>query len=125
MNDKKQIEELASLMAHCNTTCDVCFEKYERVMTMKIKERAKYCQVYAYAKRAVEQGYRKIPKDSVVLTKEEYEKYQNLKRDAEYSFEYNQGYIDGQNQTRKEMAENLAKSLKETPVDTSFQSNHS
>lgn len=67
----------------------------------------------------------KIPKDSVVLTKEEYEKYQNLKRDVEYSFEYNQGYIDSQNQARKEMAENLAKSLKETPVDTSFQSNHS
>ena len=67
----------------------------------------------------------KIPKDSVVLTKEEYEKYQNLKRDVEYSFEYNQGYIDGQNQARKEMAKNLAKSLKETPIDTSFQSNHS
>ena len=67
----------------------------------------------------------KIPKDSVVLTKEEYEKYQNLKRDVEYSFEYNQGYIDGQNQARKEMAENLAKSLKETPIDTSFQSKHS
>ena len=72
MNDKKQIEELASLMADCNTTCDECFEKYESVMTMKIKEREKYCQVYACAQRAVEQGYRKLPEDAIILTKEEY-----------------------------------------------------
>ena len=77
MNDKKQIEELASLMADCNTTCDECFEKFESVTTMKIKEREKHCQVYAYAQRAVEQGYRKIPEGAVVLTKEEYEKLKN------------------------------------------------
>lgn len=74
MNDKKRIEELASLMADCSTTCDECFEKFERVMTLPIQKRKNYCQVYAYAQKAVEQGYRKIPKDSVVLSKEECEK---------------------------------------------------
>ena len=86
MNDKKQIEEMASLMADCNTTCDECFERLERVMTMKIKEREKHCQAYMYAKRAVEQGYRKISEDSVVITKEELKKiiqeeYQNALKD--------------------------------------------
>lgn len=43
-------------------------------------------------------------KNSVVLSIEEYEKYQNLKRDVEYSFEYNQGYTDGQIKGSKETA---------------------
>lgn len=73
MNKQKQIEKLASLMADCNTTCDKCFEKLESVMTLPIQKRENYCQVYAHAQRAVEQGYRKLPKDSVVLTKEECE----------------------------------------------------
>lgn len=74
MNDKKQIEELASLMADCSTTCDECFEKFERVMALlPIKKRQNYCQAYAYAQKAVEQGYRKIPKNSVVLSSEEHE----------------------------------------------------
>lgn len=59
MNKQAQIEKLASLMADCNTTCDKCFEKLESVMTLPIQERENYCQVYAYAQRAVEQGYRK------------------------------------------------------------------
>lgn len=77
MNDKKQIEELASLMADCSTTCDECFEKLERVMTLPIEKRKNYCQVYAYAQKAVEQGYHKILEGAVVLTREEYEKLKN------------------------------------------------
>lgn len=73
MTKQEQIEEMASLIENCNTTCDECFKQYERVMKMKIKERDKHCQAYMFAKRAVEQGYRKLPKDSVVLTKEKYE----------------------------------------------------
>lgn len=71
MNKQEQVEKLASLMADCNTTCDKCFEKLESVMTLPIPKRENYCQVYAYAQRAVEQGYRKLPEDSVVLTREE------------------------------------------------------
>lgn len=65
--DKQMIEELAKCMGSCQRTCDECFERFERVMTMKIKNREKHCQVYMYAKRAVEAGYRKIDKDSVVI----------------------------------------------------------
>ena len=71
MNDKKQIEELASLMADCSTTCDECFEKFERVMRLPIKKRKNHCQAYAYAQKAVEQGYHKILEGAVILTKEE------------------------------------------------------
>ena len=67
MNDKQQIEELAKYMADCETTCDECFEQLESVMTMKIKDREQHCRAYMLAKRAVEQGYRKIPEDSVVI----------------------------------------------------------
>ena len=47
----------------------------------------------------------KLPEDSVVLSREEYETYQNLKRDIEYSFEYNQGYTDGQIKGSQETAQ--------------------
>ena len=42
----------------------------------------------------------------VVISKEEYEKYQNFKRNVEHSFEYIQGYDDG-----KEFAEKFYKPL--------------
>lgn len=79
MNKQEQIEKLASLMADCNTTCDKCFEKLESVMTLPIPKRENYCQVYAYAQRAVEQGYRKtftsdLASDTQKAFKEGYEK---------------------------------------------------
>ena len=75
MNKQEQIEKLASLMADCNTTCDKCFEKLESVMTLPIQKRENYCQVYAYAQRAVEQGYRKIPEgNELVKVRKETEK---------------------------------------------------
>ena len=109
MNDKKQIEELASLMADCNTTCDECFEKFESVTTMKIKEREKHCQVYAYAQRAVEQGYRKIPEGAVVLTKEECDNKVILNEDH---FERALNYE--REKARKETAREILTELKNT-----------
>lgn len=49
--------------------------------------------------------------DSVVLSREEYDKCQNLKRDVEHSFEYNQGYTDGQIKGSKETAEKIYSEL--------------
>ena len=57
-----------------------------------------------------------ISENAVVLTREEYEKYQNLKRDVEYSFEYNQGYTDGQIKGSKETAKKILKWLVNTGV---------
>ena len=108
MTKQEQIEELASLMADCNTTCDECFEKYERVMTIKIKEREKHCQVYAYAKKAVEQGYHKILKGAVVLTKEECDNKVILNEDH---FERALNYE--REKARKETAKDFAEKLKE------------
>lgn len=79
MTKQEKIEEMASSIGDCNTTCDECFKKLESVMTLSIPKRENYCQVYAYARRAVKQGYQKLPEDSVVLSKEEYNDYLNLK----------------------------------------------
>lgn len=54
----KQIEELMKDMCTdypCNRICD------------------QYCGMYDYAERAINAGYRKIPENAVVLTKEEYD----------------------------------------------------
>lgn len=56
-------------------------------------------------------GYRKLAEGAVVLTKEEYENYQDLKRDVEHSFEYNQGYVDGQNKARNKTAKDILQTL--------------
>lgn len=67
----KEIEEMAKIMANCDITCNECFEQFESVMKMKIKEREKHCQAYMFAKRAIESGYRKIPEDCVVFSTED------------------------------------------------------
>lgn len=66
------------------------------------------------AAELVEMGYQRIKKDDIIISREEYEKYQNLKRDVEYSFEYNQGYTDGQIKGSKETAEKCIRLIKET-----------
>ena len=70
MNDEeKQIEGMARKICiftyHWERykTCKECFEANEYA-----------CQSYRNCKAFIEEGYRKIDKDSVVLTKEEYEK---------------------------------------------------
>lgn len=107
MKDKeKQIEELASLMADCNTTCDKCFEKLESVMTLPIQKRENYCQVYAYAQRAVEQGYRKT------FTSD-------LASDTQKAFKegYIKGNIDGMLLARKETAKEILNRINEYNLD--------
>lgn len=77
MNKKEMIEELAKIMAGCNTTCDKCFEQLESIMTTKIEDKAQHCQAYMFAKRAIEAGYRKVPEGSVILTKDFIEQFNN------------------------------------------------
>lgn len=103
MNKQELIEKLASLMADCNTTCDKCFEKLESVMTLPIQKRENYCQVYAYAQRAVEQGYRNT------FTSD-------LASDTQKAFKegYIKGNIDGMLLARKETAREILTELKNT-----------
>ena len=61
MKDKEMIEEMAN--------CKLC---YEKLGNCGVKDR-KYCFEWKQAVRQYEQGYRKFPKDSVVLSKEEYD----------------------------------------------------
>ena len=68
------------------------------------------------AAELVEMGYQRIKKDDIVISKEEYYKYQNLKRDVEHSFEYDQGYTDGQIKGSKETAEKCIKVCKKYKV---------
>ena len=88
MNKKTQIEEMAIIMADCRTTCDECFKQLEAVITLPITNRADHCQAYMFAKRAFEAGYRKIPKDAVVLTKEEFENFGKDCKNCPYALDW-------------------------------------
>lgn len=88
MEKQKQIEEMAAIMADCDTTCDECFERYEAVMTMPISDRANHCQAYMFAQKAFEAGYRKIPEGSVVLDQEEWATMHNDYAKAMYNARY-------------------------------------
>ena len=87
VTDKQQIEEMAKLLCSDYGECEKCF--------LYCSEETP-CSVDDDCDKLYNANYRKVPENAVVLTQEEYEKYQNLKRDVEYSFEYNQGYTDGQ-----------------------------
>ena len=100
MNEKEMLEEMAK---YCCNPCEMSWSCDEGYCSEKGQNGYKKCGIaIETAEKLYNIGYRKIPKGSVVLSKEEYEKYQNLKRDVEHSFEYNQGYTDGQNNARKE-----------------------
>lgn len=120
MTKQEQIEEMASLMAECHTTCDECFKRLERNMTMKIKEREKHCQAYMFAKTAVEQGYRKLPKDSVVLTKEKYEVLKVKAKEKHWlgtcMAVWENAKIDARKETAKEILILLGKGFDETKM---------
>lgn len=72
MTDQKMIEEMARDMANCEITCDECFKQLESAMTLKVKEREKYCLALLNCKTLYEHGCRKLSESSVVLTKEEH-----------------------------------------------------
>ena len=117
---EKQIEEMAYIIENA-------FKVYFGANDLVEPEDFPY-QAKDLAKELLEHFQSKLPEDSVVqptiqsystqdndlvvISKKEYEKYQNLKRDTKHSFEYNQGYTDGQNNGSKEMAEKIMQDLK-------------
>ena len=94
---EKQINEMAKIIENA-------FKVYFGANDLVEPEDFPY-QAKDLAKELLEHYQPKLPEDSVVLSREEYEKYQNFKRDVEHSFEYNQGYTDGQIYGSKETAE--------------------
>ena len=74
MTEQEQIEEMAN--------CDPCYERYGEC---PIKDKAT-CTSWTRAVNQYEQGYRKIPEDAVVLTKEEYEVLANQYKNLEIKY---------------------------------------
>ena len=73
MNDKeKQIKEMAKTMTGCNKTCDECYSEYEKLFG---KQKDAQCICITEATTLYNAGYRKLPEDSVVLTREEYNEF--------------------------------------------------
>lgn len=104
MKDKdKQIEEMAVICADCNTTCDECFEAFEKTMTLPIADREEHCQAIKYARRLFNAGYRKLSENSVVLSRATWFETQNYK--------YNLGFKTGKQISRKETAEKILNEL--------------
>ena len=93
---QKQIEEMAN--------CKSC---YERVGNCYFKDRA-ICTKWTRAVNLYEQGFRKIPENAVVLTREEYDK---LKKQDLFMKDYTSAEVleSETKKTRKETAEKFAK----------------
>lgn len=70
----KEIEEMAQKMCGGYSKCEDCFKLSEELFgsTRPKKER---CIAYNYANVLYNAGYRKIPEDAVVLTREEQEEH--------------------------------------------------
>lgn len=73
MTDEKMIEEMAVICCGGKIDCTQCFEEYKNVMGIKIKKRADHCQAYNYAETLYNAGYRKLPENAVVTTREMYD----------------------------------------------------
>lgn len=75
MTKQEQIDEMARKICifthHWKRykTCKECFEANEYA-----------CQTYKNCKAFIEEGYRKLPEDSVVLSREEYERFVELEK---------------------------------------------
>lgn len=98
MTDEKQIEEMAIVCENCKTSCDKCFDEYEKTIWLneiKKEDRADHCKAILHAQRLYKAGYRKPLENAVVLTKEE---YQN-----DYSSQFNKGYSHGRKETAREI----------------------
>ena len=122
MDKQKQIEEMTKIVCdrYKNGRCDV----EDRVCSNK-------CTVYLRAEVLYKLGYRKIPEGSVVLTREEHQKYlaykiiepqirgcldrerELEKRLQEIAGEFAKEYLAVSEQTRKETAEKFAERVKE------------
>ena len=77
--EEKEIEEMARTMGKCKKykNCEDCIETYKKVLDKKAK--LKDCELYYEATTLYNAGYRKLPEDSVVLSREEYEKLKMFK----------------------------------------------
>lgn len=96
MNENKEIEEMAKVMAGCEKTCNECFTEFEKLFAqpIQIQNRCKYCHAIEYSATLYNAGYRNV-KDKVVLSKKE---YQN-----DFSSQFNKGYEKGSKETAKEI----------------------
>lgn len=92
MDKQNQIEEMA------NELCWLREDEYREIANL-----------------LYEVGYRKIPENAVVLTREEYDKLQSLKDD--YTKGYEAGVDEGWDNARKETAEKFKKLLKALVAD--------
>ena len=102
MMDKQMIEEIAKIMF------EKAFENYETSGSVEIDTEVRrnfYSAFLVYCEALYNAGYRKIPEGAVVLTREEYEKFQALRDD--YVKGYEAGVDEGWDNARKETAEKL------------------
>ena len=153
MNDKEMIEEMAKVM--CGNDCEECARESAEYYKQTIEEaRNNHCLLKNCAKTLYEQGYRKIDKNSVVLSEGEYsdiitDEVKSIERDvAEFwangNFNevvkelYNLGYrkLDDhaimvlrkakgiENRIRKETAEKFAKLIEFHSISKRDESGH-
>ncbi len=117
MDKQQQIEEMAQCKNSFGITCNECCTKA--------------CDRYSLAEELYNAGYRKIPENAVVLTREEHQKYLAFKiiepqvrgcldrerelekRLQEIAGEFAKEYLAVSEQTRKETAEKFAERVKE------------
>ena len=102
MKDKeKQIEEMAKIM--CGNDCEECAKESAEFYKQTLEEaRNNKCLLKNCAKTLYEQGYRKLPEDSVVLSREEY-------------IDLSRNYVGEQvAQARKETAEKIYTKIKDS-----------
>ena len=112
MNKQQQIEEIAG------TICNACKERFE--ISKKCKNVIEPClAAYAHAEALYNAGYRKLPEDSVVLSREEYDSLRLQIQQA-----HNKGVQAGFDMTkfkeqsiRKQAIKEFAEKLKERYVD--------
>ena len=119
---QKQIEEMAKVVQRdmCgDRPCEEC--NYHGFKTEILP---RYCQEYLISERLYEAGYRKIPENAVVLTREEYDELQKGIKTYNYTamfkaqdaYRWEQGYLIG----CKETAEKFAEKVDQAIVDNTY-----
>ena len=105
--DKQMIEEMAKLV-QVDMCGDVPCEECNYHGKMKILP--KYCGTYLIAEKLYNAGYRKIPENAVVLTREEYDE---IKQYQSYIPEMKKAF----DKVSKATAEKFAKMAKERKIE--------
>jgi hypothetical protein len=112
MDKQKQIEEMAKLVQQ-DMCGDIPCEECNYHGKMKILPR--YCGTYLIVEKLYRAGYRKIPENAVVLTREEYNELQKGVKthnytamfEAQDAYRWEQGYFQGCKETAKEILEKV------------------